>query len=1062
MRIVVDLQGAQTASRHRGIGRYSLALLEAMLRHPREHEFWVVTNAGMAPPELDALADLLPPERILAFHSIPPTHWQDPENAWRRIASEHAREAFIRALRPDVVHISSLVEGSQDRAVTSIGRTGSLFSAATLYDLIPLHEPSYLGADWLASWYRDKIASLQRADVLLAISDHVKEDAVQRLSIPAERIVNISSAAADEFRPVSVNDELRAKLAQTYGIVGGYLMYSGAMEPRKNLERLLCAYAMLPDATRAGYQIVVSGRLSQMERDRLTLVARRLGLPPDRLVVAGHVPDPALVELYSAADLFVFPSLQEGFGLPALEAMACGAPVIGSDSSSVPEVIGRRDALFDPTDAAAIASAIERVLAEPAFAQELRAHGLRRAREFSWTSCASRALDAFESAVPTSRSPRRWAEELAGQEDGRTRLIREIADARRPGCLVSDQDMIDAAAAIAANEDVVREVHRRADRLSESLSWRVEGPFDSSYSLALVNREIARALHDLGVRVALHSTDGAGDTVPDAAFLRADPDIARLHAESTRLGPRDSDISSRLLYPPRVSDMESRFNLLHAYAWEESEIPAAWVDGFNEFLQGVSSLSTHVSKVLVDNGVGLPISICGAGVDHWDRVPDDGTFLLEARAFRFLHVSSCLPRKGVDVLLRAYGDAFTDADDVTLVIKTFANPQQDVQRLLQELRASDPGFPHVVVIEQDLDSVSLKRLYAQCHVMVAPSRAEGFGLPMAEAMLSNLAVITTGWGGQCDFCTPETSWLIDYRFEPAGTMFALSNSVWAEPSRAHLCSLLQELRRMPPEERSRRVAHGKSLLRRDFTWRKVAQRLLTFARDVANHPMPASIPELLWIGSLDPRWPMSARARAVIDGLPCRTTVLSEVRTRDGALDNEASTRAVQCDVHSTDALSAMLDRSPQAMVLIHHQRDAFAPSQLEHLLVRLMHASHKTVLVLDDPDELSDWPVSLLAAMGGCDRILVPDVEGLNVLQRHGLVGAATILPWDSFGPSFDAPDPLDVSRLWNMLRALSWRAWPEAVSSSAHERSAGAHDVGAASFTRQRATSAATRSIQ
>jgi glycosyltransferase involved in cell wall biosynthesis len=1062
MRIVVDLQGAQTASRHRGIGRYSLALLEAMLRQPREHEFWVVTNAGMAPPELDALADLLPPERILAFRSIPPTHWQDPDNAWRRVASEHARETFIRALRPDVVHISSLVEGSQDRAVTSIGRAGPLFSAATLYDLIPLHEPTYLGADWLASWYRDKIASLQRADLLLAISEHVKEDAVQSLSISRGRIVNISSAAADGFRPARVNDELRARLAKTYGIVGGYLMYSGAMEPRKNLEKLLAAYAMLPDVTRARYQMVISGRLSEMERDRLTLVARRLGLPSDRLVVVGHVPDDALVELYSAADLFVFPSLHEGFGLPALEAMACGAPVIGSDRSSVPEVIGRRDALFDPTDTAAMASAIERVLAAPAFAQELRTHGLRRAREFSWASSASRALDAFESAVRTSWSPRRWREELAGQEADRARLIQGLADARGQGLLVSDQDMIDAAAAIAANEDVIREVHRRADRLPEPMSWRVEGPFDSSYSLALVNREIARALHDLGARVALHSTDGAGDTLPDAAFPRADPEVAKLHEGSTRLAPRDADISSRLLYPPRVADMESRFNLLHAYAWEESEIPAAWVDDFNEFLQGISSLSTHVSKVLVDNGVGLPVSVCGAGVDHWDRVPDDGTFFLEARSFRFLHVSSCLPRKGIDVLLHAYGDAFTDADDVTLVIKTFANPQQDVRRLLHELRASNPGFPHVVVIEQDLDSAALKRLYAQCHVMVAPSRAEGFGLPMAEAMLSDLAVITTGWGGQCDFCTHETSWLIDYRFEPAGTMFELPNSVWAEPSRAHLCSLMQELWRMAPEERSLRVMQGKSLLRRDFTWRKVAQRLVTFARDVATHPMPASIPDLLWIGSLDPRWPMSARARAVIDGLPCRTTVLSEGGVVGHSFDNAVSARAGQCDAHCIDAFSMMLDRSPRAMVLIHHQRDALAPLRLEQLLTRLMHASRRTVLVLDDPDEISDWPASLLAAMRIFDRILVPDVAGLNVMRRHGLAGVATILPWGSLVPSFDPPISLGVSRLWNMLRALSWRAEPKAGSPSMQDRSMGAHGVRPGSFTRQQTTSAAIRSIQ
>ena len=116
------------------------------------------------------------------------------------------------------------------------------------------------------------------------------------------------------------------------------------------------------------------------------------------------------------------------------------------------------------------------------------------------------------------------------------------------------------------------------------------------------------------------------------------------------------------------------------------------------------------------------------------------------------------------MLLRAYGQAFTSHDDVTLVIKTFANPHNQIGAWLEQARAGRGDYPDVVIIEDDLSESELKALYGQCQVLVAPSRAEGYGLPMAEAMLSGLAVVTTGWGGQLDFCTSETAWLVDYAF----------------------------------------------------------------------------------------------------------------------------------------------------------------------------------------------------------------------------------------------------------------------------------------------------------
>ena len=344
--------------------------------------------------------------------------------------------------------------------------------------------------------------------------------------------------------------------------------------------------------------------------------------------------------------------------------------------------------------------------------------------------------------------------------------------------------------------------------LPECIIWRIEGPFDSTYSLALLNRETARALESLGHKVILHSTEGPGDFAPNEKFLEINPDLRDMYARNSQFPQEVCDVVSRNLYPPRVADMSCRLNLLHHYAWEESAFPQEWVDNFNLSLQGITCLLTHVLKVMIDNGVNVPLSVSGCGVDHWERIENAAGFQVNGKSFKFLHVSSCFPRKGADVLLKAYGEAFSSADDCTLIIKTFHNPHNEINTWLAEEREKYPNYPDVQIIDGDLSDSELKALYQQCDALVSPSRAEGFGLPLAEAMLSGLAVITTGWSGQLDFCSTETAWLIDYQFAPAQTHFNLFNSVWAEPDMFHLARVMREVMEMPLDQRKLRWPRG--------------------------------------------------------------------------------------------------------------------------------------------------------------------------------------------------------------------------------------------------------------
>jgi len=407
MRILLDLQGAQTDSRFRGIGRQSMLFAQAMARNAGNHEIWLAVNNAF-PAGIDdihaAFDGLIPAERIRKFNTFRNVSWRNEKDAWYRDASELMWEAFLDGIQPDIVHVSSLFEGAQGGAVSSIGKLPKLktTTSVTLHDLIPLvNKGVYLGVDWVRSWYMDKVESLKRADLLLSVSQHAREEALQLLDINPERVVNMSSAISPHFQPVLIGQAQKAMLHERFGIKDRYVMYSGAMDARKNADGLLKAFSMLGDTLLRDTQLVIAGKVDNPAA--LDDLSAKLGIA-DRIVFTGYISDDDLITLYSAAAVYVFPSLHEGFGLPALEAMACGAPTIGSNTTSVPEVIGCREALFDPHNPVAIADVIRRVLEDNAFSESLRAHGKRQATRFSWEKTAHTALEAMESVVATRPS----------------------------------------------------------------------------------------------------------------------------------------------------------------------------------------------------------------------------------------------------------------------------------------------------------------------------------------------------------------------------------------------------------------------------------------------------------------------------------------------------------------------------------------------------------------------------------------------------------------------------------------------------------------------------------
>jgi glycosyltransferase involved in cell wall biosynthesis/ADP-heptose:LPS heptosyltransferase len=401
MRIVIDMQGAQTESRFRGIGRYSLSLAQAIVRNRADHEVFLALS-DLFPDTIEplkaAFADLLPEENIRVWVAPGPTREVGAENKQRREMAELIREAALAELDPDVVLVTSLFEGLGDDAITSVGNLDvGLPTAVIIYDLIPLISPDihFRTSPLHQDWYGRKLESLKRASLLLAISESSRTEAVENLHKSPDEVVNISCACDPSFGPTHITQHEKDSLFQRAGVTRPFIMYTGGADERKNLHRLIEAFAALPSALRKQHQLLMVGKMPEESvRDFLRTAAAQ-GLRSDELVIAGYVGDEDLISLYGSCSLFVFPSTHEGFGLPPLEAMSCGAVVIAADAASLPEVMGMHEALFDPLDVASISEAMARALADPALRRRLLANAKTQSQAFSWDQSARLTIEAL-------------------------------------------------------------------------------------------------------------------------------------------------------------------------------------------------------------------------------------------------------------------------------------------------------------------------------------------------------------------------------------------------------------------------------------------------------------------------------------------------------------------------------------------------------------------------------------------------------------------------------------------------------------------------------------------
>lgn len=402
MKIAIDLQACQTpGSRRRGIGRYSLELTKGILRNRKSHQVELLLNHAFGEHDAALKEELgdgtgvsFESYRLLPVDGAPRLHRRELQ----RINDEILNWRYA-CCGADVLHVSSVFEawGAPGAHVDSrIADVPGVLRSATLYDLIPLLFADAYLAPAVRAEYVATLGVFQQMDLILAISESARRDAIAKLDILPERIVNIGAAVSGAFGRIESIDPARSReTLRRHGLRSRFVLYTGAADPRKNVDFLLRAYAALPPPLRAEVQLAIVSGLHEAERCALAQRAATLGIEND-VALIGYIPDEDLNLLYNSCDLFVLPSLYEGFGLPLLEAMTCGACVIASDASSLPEIVGRSDVLFDPTEHAGLTRMLRDLLGAPERRRELGSANLLRSRQFSWDNVARAALEAME------------------------------------------------------------------------------------------------------------------------------------------------------------------------------------------------------------------------------------------------------------------------------------------------------------------------------------------------------------------------------------------------------------------------------------------------------------------------------------------------------------------------------------------------------------------------------------------------------------------------------------------------------------------------------------------
>ncbi|MFA5234807.1 MAG: glycosyltransferase [Sulfurimonas sp.] len=692
-------------------------------------------------------------------------------------------------------------------------------------------------------------------------------------------------------------------------------------------------------------KLFLIGGVSEPDYDvYLRELIRNLSLE-DVVLLTGKVSDEELQGYYRCADLFLTLSNHEGFCIPLLEAMLEDIPTLAFNTGGISATLPVSSLLnFKSPDY--VASKIYEIKNSAHLRHEM----------------------------------------IKAQKEHLEQFSNENIIALFKDFLSSFMDI-----------EIPYEIPKQSEKKS---TYRIEGPFDSSYSLSIVNQNIALALSEQN-DVSLYSTEGHGDFKPNEEYLHLHPEIEALY--KTKQDSIDNTI--RNLYPPRANAMLGSHKIIGPYGWEESEFLPQFVEQFNSKLTMLFCMSDYVKNVMASNGVKIPLATVGIGADHVLKSSSKPFDFELPKGKKLLHISSCFPRKGVDVLLEVFCTLIEEYPEFTLIIKTFPNPHNNIIELIEKNNfkktktLEDDVFLYersassLLLINKDLEQSHINYLYENADVFVAPTRGEGFGLPQAEAMLFSLPVVTTAYGGQSDFCTKESAWLVDFEFDYAKTHMNLSRSLWVEPLKQSLLEQLKIVLFASKEELAPKLLVAKEHILSNCTWQHVVQRVQNC---IASYDaMKKAKPKVGVISTFNTKCGIAEYTRYLISSFENSSLKIfapsNDLPIRE---DDSSVMRCWQSGENSTQDLTLLKDNIMNEQIsslIIQYNFSFFSLSLLEELLLFCKINKIKSYLFIHSAKDVptpqgTNSFAKIASTLQNATRIMLHSLDDINLLKRYGV----------------------------------------------------------------------------
>ncbi len=374
-----------------GSGQYMLHLLSALSQADTQNEYIL-----LGPQPVDGQNQSAFPYQVKSVPGIVAGHENVQKVVWEQLTGP----AAAHKAGVDIFHVPYFASPLLPRTPTVV----------TIHDVIPMRLPAYQPDAKVKAYMRLVASAAHRATMIITVSQHAKQDMVDALKLPAERIRVIYEAAGEEYRPVTDPVTL-AKVRAKYGLGERYIFYLGGLDQRKNVPQLVRAFAHLyGQLSDNKLQLLIAGNPDKQKGPLFPdprPVAADLGMTGQ--IIYRYIDEEDKPAIYSGASLFVFPSLYEGFGLTPLEAMSCGTPVVCSNRTSLPEVVGDAALMVNPENTRALVEAMRRVLTSDELEADLRTRSVQRAAQFSWDKTADETITVYEETFTRGTNPRKTA-----------------------------------------------------------------------------------------------------------------------------------------------------------------------------------------------------------------------------------------------------------------------------------------------------------------------------------------------------------------------------------------------------------------------------------------------------------------------------------------------------------------------------------------------------------------------------------------------------------------------------------------------------------------------------